>query len=134
MASLKALSMDPFGIGFDAFYAIRDSFDPAAVAASIATYAAVYGMIFWLTMMIMIFYPMIRREPKKILIAVFAFMFINSTVSETYLFYPGLMMFPIYLSSYLTYKRSSAAGYAIARHNSRDMLMASGLMNTKEVI
>lgn len=134
MASLKALSMDPFGIGFDAFYAIRDSFDPAAVAASIATYAAVYGMIFWLTMMIMIFYPMIRREPKKKLIAVFAFMFINSTVSETYLFYPGLMMFPIYLSSYFTHKQSSVVGHAIATCNPRHSLMVSNLMNAKEVM
>ena len=134
MASLKALSMDPFGIGFDAFYAIRDSFDPAAVAASIATYAAVYGVIFWLAMMIMIFYPMIRREPKKILIAVFAFMFINSTVSETYLFYPGLMMFPIYLSSYFTHKQSSVVGHAIATHNPRRSLMVSNLMNAKEVM
>ena len=43
-------------------------------------------------------------------------------------------MFPIYLSSYFTHKQSSVVGHAIARHNSRDMLMASGLMNTKEVI
>ena len=112
MASLKALSMDPFGIGYDAFY----------------------GVIFWLAMMIMIFYPMIRREPKKILIAVFAFMFINSTVSETYLFYPGLMMFPIYLSSYFTHKQSSVVGHAIATHNPRRSLMVSNLMNAKEVM
>jgi len=94
----------------------------------------VYGVIFWLAMMIMIFYPMIRRKPKKILIAVFAFMFINFTVSETYLFYPGLMIFPIYLSSYSTHKQSSVVGHAIATYNPRHSLMVSNPMNAKEVM
>ncbi|MBT1177149.1 hypothetical protein JS532_06155 [Bifidobacterium callimiconis] len=101
MASLKALSIDPYGIGFDAFYAIRDSFDPAAVAASIATYAAVYGIIFWLAIIIMILYPVLKYEHRKLLIIAFCFMFVNSTTSETYLFYPGLMVFPIYLSLHM---------------------------------
>ncbi len=61
-------------------------------------------------------------------------MFINSTVSETYLFYPGLMMFPIYLSSYFTHKQSSVVGHAIATHNPRRSLMVSNLMNAKEVM
>ncbi|TPF78521.1 MULTISPECIES: hypothetical protein [unclassified Bifidobacterium] len=123
IASLKALSMDPFGIGFDEFYVIRDSLDPAAVAASIATYAAVYGVLFWLAMMIMIFYPMIQREPRKILVAVFAFMFINSTISETYLFYPGLMLFPIYLSVYASNEKSKLIAHTTQTRRLRNIIV-----------
>lgn len=98
-ASFQALSEDLFGIGFDRFNTIRDSIDPAAVAASIATYAAVYGIVFWLLMMVTIFLPVFMRMKKPLLILIFIFMFVNSTVSETYLFYPGLMLFPIYLTT-----------------------------------
>ena len=98
-ASFQALSEDLFGIGFDRFNTIRDNIDPAAVAASIATYAAVYGIVFWLLMMVTIFLPVFMRMKKPLLILIFIFMFVNSTVSETYLFYPGLMLFPIYLTT-----------------------------------
>lgn len=50
-------------------------------------------------MMVTIFLPVFMRMKKPLLILIFIFMFVNSTVSETYLFYPGLMLFPIYLTT-----------------------------------
>ena len=76
---------------------MKGMFGEGLVAASIASFAAIYGVISWIMVMFMIFYPIFKYEngKKKVL---FVLLFVNTTLAQTDLLYPSLMMIPIYLS------------------------------------
>ena len=97
LVSLLAISQDPFGIGYTQFEIMKNTFGHALVAASITSYAAVYGVIPWILTMYIIFKPVLRYG-TKIISVVFVLIFVNTTLAQTYLLYPGLMIIPIYLS------------------------------------
>lgn len=97
LVSLLAISQDPFGIGYTQFEIMKNTFGNALVAASITSYAAVYGIFSWAFTIYMIFKPVIKYSTRIISI-VFVLNFVNTTLAQTYLLYPGLMIIPIYLS------------------------------------
>lgn len=95
--SLYIIFKHPFGVGYDRFMAMKGAFGEGLVAASIASFAAVYGIISWIIVMFMILYPVFKYEKKEKAI-LFLLLFINTTLAQTDLLYPSLMMIPIYLS------------------------------------
>jgi len=94
--SLNVISRNPFGVGYDTFALLKNDFGQGLVAASIASFAAIYGIIPWGIMMILIFKPVFSRE-KRALAWLFVLLFVNTTLAQTDLLYPALLMIPTYL-------------------------------------
>ena len=95
LVSLSTVINHPLGVGHDVFDAYKNSFGSGLVAASFVSFAAVYGIIAWLTIIVAIFYPVFKTQRRLIAIA-FLLIFINTTLAQTELFYPTLMIVPIY--------------------------------------
>lgn len=96
VVSLQAIAKDPFGIGFVEFYAMRDAFGNRLVGASFLSFLAVYGLIPWLAMVLAVFYPVYKYEKTRNAV-LFTLIFINTTLAQTDLLYPALMMIPMHL-------------------------------------
>ena len=95
IASLQSLLKHPLGIGYDNFFALS-SYNSEMVAASIASFAAIYGLIPWIIVLVFIFYPVIRYVRGYVAV-LFILLFLNTTLAQTDLFYPALMLIPTYL-------------------------------------
>lgn len=91
---LDLITRHPLGVGYDVFSAGKDV---AMVAASLLSFACIYGVITWVVVLIWLLAPVIKRE--KILVAIaFILMFINTTLGQTLFLYPAQVLFPLYLS------------------------------------
>lgn len=86
----------PFGVGMDAFTIAKKEYGDGLVAASLISFAAIYGIIPWFIMLFMLFNPVSKNENKKIYI-LFALLFINTTLAQTDFLYPAFIMIPMYL-------------------------------------
>ena len=91
---LDLIVKHPFGVGYDAFNAGKDT---SFVAASLLTYACIYGVIIWGMVLTWLWTPVIKRQKAGIAIA-FILMFINTTLGQTMLLYPPQLLIPIYLT------------------------------------
>lgn len=95
IVSITSVIQHPLGVGYDRFNQLKDLYADGLVAASVASFAAVYGIIPWMISMYMVFWPVFKYE--KILTRVlFIILFFNTTLAQTDLFYPALMMIPVY--------------------------------------
>lgn len=91
---LDMIVKHPLGVGYDVF---NSGMNAEMVAASLLSFACIYGIITWLAVMIWIFTPVIRREKTLVAIA-FILIFVNTTLGQTLLIYPAQILIPIYLS------------------------------------
>lgn len=91
---LEMISKYPLGVGYDVFNAGQED---AMVAASLLSFACIYGVITWTAVLIWILVPIIHKEKVLVTIA-FILMFVNTTLGQTLLIYPTQIMIPIYLT------------------------------------
>lgn len=102
--AFSLIGKNPLGVGYDAF---NSGLEQGFVAASLVSFAAVFGVVSWVIVMLFTFYPVFKYE-KKIICLLFTCVFVNTTLAQTDLLYPGLIMIPLYLAS--THMRISAFG------------------------
>lgn len=96
-ASLESIVEHPLGVGSDALRSLAESMGGRPVAASFFQYGAIYGVIGWALVLLMVFYPVLAGCP--LLSAVlFILLFLNTTASQTHLLYPSLLMIPAYIA------------------------------------
>jgi hypothetical protein len=93
---LNMIVSHPLGVGYYVFAQMKNSYGTGLVAASIITYAAIYGVISWLILMITLMYPVFKKERISVAL-LFVLLFINTTLAQTHLLYPALIMIPICL-------------------------------------
>ena len=91
--SLSLIINNPFGVGYDVF---NNGLESGLVAASLVSFAAVFGIISWIIVIVFVFYPVFKYERMSIAI-LFLCMFINTTLAQTDLLYPAQIMIPLYL-------------------------------------
>lgn len=91
---LEMIFRYPLGVGYDVFNAGQET---AMVAASLLSFACVYGVITWAAVLIWILAPVVSKE-KAIVTIAFILMFVNTTLGQTLLIYPAHIMIPIYLT------------------------------------
>lgn len=96
--SLQAILQDPLGVGTDQFEIMKNTHDRALVAGSFFSFAAQYGIFPWITLLSLLLYPLVTRE-TLMFTTIIALVFINTTLAQTYILFPGLIMFSIYLTS-----------------------------------
>lgn len=105
--SLDTVFKHPFGVGYDKFASMKSIYGDGLVAASLASFAAIYGIIPWIIVIFIIFYPVFKYEKRGKAI-LFILLFVNTTLAQTDLLYPSLMMIPIFLSNM---KNSASINY-----------------------
>ena len=94
---LELMVSHPLGVGYDALFRAASAAGDGLAAAAFVSYAAVYGIVPWLTLMFALFYPAFRwmSLPAAFL---FVGLFINTTLAQTHLLYTGLILVPTYLA------------------------------------
>ena len=96
LVSISVIIKHPLGIGYDAFQSVKNEFGTGLVAASFVSFAAIYGIIPWIITLGYVFKPALYKE-KLSLAILFIALFINTTLAQTHLLYPALLMMPLYL-------------------------------------
>ena len=91
--ALSLIGERPLGVGYDVF---NSGLEQGFVAASLVSFAAVFGVISWFVVMILVFYPMIKYARPTICV-LFLCIFVNTTLAQTDLLYPTQIMIPLYL-------------------------------------
>lgn len=91
--AFSLIGQRPLGVGYDVF---NNGLEQGFVAASLVSFAAVFGVISWLVVMILVLYPMFRYA-KPIICILFLCVFVNTTLAQTDLLYPTQIMIPLYL-------------------------------------
>ena len=109
--ALSLIGENPLGVGYDVF---NDGLEQGFVAASLVSFAAVFGVITWVVVMILVFYPMFKYAKSTICI-LFLCIFINTTLAQTDLLYPAQIMIPLYLVA--THGRMSRGGDEYEKEN-----------------
>lgn len=94
---LDSIRSNPFGVGYDRLFSLAGAYGEGLVAASLVSYGAVYGVVSWLIVMYMIFYSPLRVL-RGWLFLLYLLLFVNTTLAQTHLLYPGLLLLPTYLS------------------------------------
>lgn len=102
--AFSLIAENPLGVGYDVF---NNGLEQGFVAASLVSFAAVFGVVTWLITILFTFYPVFKYE-KKIICILFMCIFANTTLAQTDLLYPGLIMIPLYLAT--THMQVSALG------------------------
>lgn len=98
LLSVRSVIEHPLGVGYDRFIGLTNRAETGFVAASVMSFAAVYGVIPWIVMLAMVFVPVIRNESRTVAL-LFMLLFLNTTLAQTDLLYPALMMVPVYLEA-----------------------------------
>lgn len=93
--AFSLIGKNPLGVGYNVF---NSGLEQGFVAASLVSFAAVFGVVPWLIVMFFTFYPVFKYE-KKIICLLFICIFVNTTLAQTDLLYPGLIMIPLYLAA-----------------------------------
>lgn len=96
-ASLESIVEHPLGVGSDALRSLAESMGGRPVAASFFQYGAIYGVIGWALVLLMVFYPVLAGCPL-LSSTLFILLFLNTTTSQTHLLYPSLLMIPMYIA------------------------------------
>lgn len=96
LVSVSTIIQHPFGVGIDAFASAKNIFGSGLVAASFASFAAIYGIIPWIITLSAVFKPVIRNE-KRLITLLYIALFVNTTLAQTELLYPALIMIPMCL-------------------------------------
>lgn len=91
---LTMIAKHPLGVGYDVFAAGKDT---AMVAASLLSFACIYGVVTWAAVLVWLLTPVIKKDRTVVAIA-FILMFVNTTLGQTLLLYPAQVLFPIYLA------------------------------------
>ena len=96
--SLQAILQDPLGVGTDQFEIMKNTHDRALVAGSFFSFAAQYGVIPWAILLGLLLYPLATRG-TFMFTALTALVFVNTTSAQSFILFPGLIIFSIYLAS-----------------------------------
>lgn len=96
MVCLDIMVNQPFGVGYDIFNVMKNAYADGLVAASFLQFPAVFGVLPWLLLMSLIFLPVLTRLKPGIAL-LYIFLFVNTTLAQTDLMYPGFFMIPMYL-------------------------------------
>ena len=93
--ALSIIMKNPLGVGYDVF---NSGLAQGDVAASLISYAAVYGVPAIIVMLLFVFIPVFKYE-RPIIAILFVLLFVNTTLAQTDLFYPTQLIIPIYLAT-----------------------------------
>ena len=96
MLCLEIMAEYPLGIGFTRFDIMKAAYGDGLVAASLVRYPAVYGILPWVILLGLIFYPIILRQKPSVAM-LYAALFVNTTLAQTYMIWPGFFMISMYL-------------------------------------
>lgn len=96
LVGLDQIVKHPMGIGIDTFNIAKNEYAKGLVAASLISFATIYGIIPWIILLIMLFSPIRKNESKNIYI-LFILLFVNTTLAQTHLLYPAFVMIPMYI-------------------------------------
>lgn len=108
----------PLGVGYDRFTLMKNSYASGLVAASLMQFPAVFGVLPWLILLGMLFLPVfIRQKPHVAFL--YAFIFINTTLAQTDLIYPGFFMIPMYLVGVPKKRKEEDTNGQVAQQNAR---------------
>ena len=96
MVCLDIMMNHPLGVGYDRFTMMKEAYAGGLVASSLLLFPAVFGVLPWLILLGLLFLPLIVRE-RPMVACLFIFLFVNTTLAQTDLLYPGFFMIPMYL-------------------------------------
>lgn len=97
VVSVRSLLTHPFGVGYDQLFELSRVQGEGLVAASLVSFGAVYGLVPWLLVLFLLFYPPLKWLPPAQAI-LFILLFINTTLAQTHLLYTSLLLVPAYLA------------------------------------
>ena len=93
---LDIMANYPLGVGYDRFTMMKEAYAGGLVASSLLLFPAVFGIFPWLILLGLLLIPVIMRQ-KPMVAFLYIFLFVNTTLAQTDLLYPGFFMIPVYL-------------------------------------
>ena len=108
----------PLGVGYDRFALMKNAYGDGLVAASLMQFPAVFGIIPWFILLGLLFLPVFVRQ-KPTLAFLYVFIFINTTLAQTDLIYPGFFMIPMYLVGVPKKRKEEEPHGQIVQQNAR---------------
>ncbi len=91
--ALNSMIKNPFGIGYDQFNLMNVSTN---AGAGYFVFGAVYGIIPFIILFAWMVYPYILKK-KYMFLLLFLLLFFNTSMAQTYFFYPGLFIISYYI-------------------------------------
>lgn len=93
---LDIMAKYPLGVGYDRFTIMKDSYGAELVAASLMQFPAVFGIIPWVILLVLLLAPVFLLQDLELAI-LYTVLFVNTTLAQTDLIYPAFFMIPMYL-------------------------------------
>lgn len=106
--AIKTMIFEPWGVGYSKMSALMDTSTTGFVGAEFLVMGAAMGVIPFIIISWWIYSPIISNKKLNIKVKiVLIFMFLNSLLAQSAVFYPALIMIPIYYYSmrYRTYEK-----------------------------
>lgn len=97
--ALQSMVRHPFGVGYSNLGALMDVGNTGMAGAAIMQFGAAWGFLPLIVVAWWIFYPVLKFCRKRYVAVLYIFMYINTVLAQSDLFYPVLIMIPIGLYS-----------------------------------
>lgn len=97
--ALQSMVRHPFGVGYSNLVALMDVENTGMAGAAIMQFGAAWGILPLIVVAWWIFYPVLKFCRKRYVAVLYIFMYINTVLAQSDLFYPVLIMIPIGLYS-----------------------------------
>ena len=97
--ALQSMVRHPFGVGYSNLVALMDVENTGMAGAAIMQFGAAWGFLPLIVVAWWIFYPVLKFCRKRYVAVLYIFMYINTVLAQSDLFYPVLIMIPIGLYS-----------------------------------
>ena len=94
---VRSIAEHPLGVGYDALFSAASSSGEGLVAAALVSYGAVYGVVPWIVVLFMVFYPVFKGQRLPVALLYVA-LFVNTTLAQTHFLYTSLLIIPAYLA------------------------------------
>ena len=93
---LDIMARYPLGVGYDQFTIMKDAYGAELVAASLLQFPAVFGILPWVVLLVLMLTPVFVRQKLNHAL-LYTFLFVNTTLAQTDLIYPPFFLIPMYL-------------------------------------
>lgn len=97
--ALQSMVRHPFGVGYSNLVALMDVENTGMAGAAIMQFGAAWGILPLIVVAWWIFNPVLKFCRKRYVAVLYIFMYINTVLAQSDLFYPVLIMIPIGLYS-----------------------------------
>lgn len=97
--ALQSMVRHPFGVGYSNLGALMDVGNTGMAGAAIMQFGAAWGFLPLIVVAWWIFYPVLKFCRKRYVAVLYIFMYINTVLAQSDLFYPVLIMIPVGLYS-----------------------------------